>query len=116
MLRFGPGVFCRVFRLELALVLHHAAVWALLTRVPVDVNSLADRKHGAKSQHPYDCAVDLDTAGDRLEHARQLGEYLSRVLGPHYDIVIESDHVHVEFDAGRAKTEISQIWLAPGAQ
>lgn len=111
MLRFEPGIFCRNFRLEVALVLHHAAAWATLARIGVTVNSLGDRRHGPKSQHPYDLAVDLDTDGDKPDHLKLLGEYLSRVLSAEYDVIVEADHVHVEWDNHRPKAELVQPFV-----
>jgi hypothetical protein len=101
MIRFGAGVYCHLFRLEIALVLHHASHWAAISGVIVDVNSLADRQHSAGTLHTFDLAVDLDTAGDRREHLVRLHGYLARVLPPEYDVVLEADHVHVEWDARR---------------
>jgi len=101
MLRFTAGVFSHVFRSELAVVLHHASVWSMLAGVHVDVNALDDKQHGAGTLHGFGLAVDLDTAGDRPIDLARLYGYLARVLLPGYDVVLESDHVHVEWDAHR---------------
>lgn len=107
MLRFEPGIMCRVFRLEIALVIHHAAVWALLARIGVVVNSMGDRRHGPNSLHPWDLAIDLDTDGDKPDHLAQLHAYLARVLGPGYDVILETDHVHIEYDMKRGTPPIA---------
>lgn len=101
MLRFKEGVYSHRFPLEIALVLHHAAVWSTLTGIGAVVNALADSQHQANSLHAWDLAVDLDTDGDRLAQLLQLHGYLARNLSGEYDVVLEDDHVHVEWDARR---------------
>ena len=112
MLRFTAGLYCHVFRMEIAIVLHHAAAWATISGVAVDVNSLADKQHSEGSLHYWDLAVDLDTAGDRAAHLAQLGGYLARVLPPQYDVVEEATHVHVEFDTRRKVPRIAPLLAA----
>lgn len=101
MIRWKAGVYAHVLRLEVALALHHASVWSEIADVGVVVNALADSAHGANSLHAWDLAVDLDTDGDRLSHLAQLCGYLARILPPGYDVVLENDHVHVEWDVKR---------------
>lgn len=51
--------------------------------------------------HPGGRAVDLRTndlpGGAGGEHARELAQVLAQQLGRQYDVVLERDHVHVEF-------------------
>jgi hypothetical protein len=115
MLRFAAGLYCHLFRMEIALVLHHASTWAAVSGVAVDVNSLADKSHSAGSLHYWDLAVDLDTAGDRAAHLAQLHGYLARVLAPSYDVVLEATHVHVEWDAHRKPARVDPIYRGDAA-
>lgn len=101
MIRWKAGVYSHVFRLETALALHHASVWSEISGVGVVVNALADSGHNANSLHAWDLAVDLDTDGDRLSSIVSLHGYLARILPPGYDVVLEQDHVHVEWDVKR---------------
>lgn len=101
MLRFKPEVRIGLFDERAGLVLHYASVWSLGARIDVEVNSANDSTHGANSLHPADLAWDLDTAGDRPEDLALLARYLANRLPPGYDVVRESDHVHVEFDMKR---------------
>ena len=112
MLRFTAGLYCHVFRMEIAIVLHHAAAWSAIAGVPVDVNSLADKVHSEGSLHYWDLAVDLDTAGDRVAHLAQLHGYLARVLPPQYDVIQEPTHVHVEYDTRRKPARLAPLLAA----
>ncbi len=102
MLIWNPGVKCAYFRLEIALAIHHASAWAIAERGTVYVTSMNDREHGARSLHAFDLAVDLGVAGNLAAPLEQLHGYLARVLPAGFDVVLEADHVHVEWDAHRA--------------
>ena len=58
------------------------------------ITSGRDGKHGIGSLHYEGKAFDLRTWNVIEEVARQLRMY----LGPDFDVVVESDHIHVEFD------------------
>lgn len=62
------------------------------------VTSISDGKHGANSLHykglAFDCRISDKTATQTKLFATQL----KTALGPDYDVVLESDHIHVEFD------------------
>lgn len=107
MLRFTEGLLCHVFRLEIALVLHHASTWGVLSGAVVRVIALADRAHGENSLHGWDLAVDLDTPGDVAARLAQLHGYLSRILPPQYELALEPSRVHVEWNAGRQPRELA---------
>lgn len=113
MLRWKAGVFCHLFRLEVALALHHASAWSEVSGVGVVVNALADSKHSTNSLHAWDLAVDLDTDGDRLSHLAALHGYLARNLPAGYDVVLEGDHVHVEWDAKRGAPPVDPGYAHP---
>jgi hypothetical protein len=113
MITFRAGIQFHIFRLEIALAIHHASIWSELAGVGVDVNSGADRAHGPNSLHAWDLAIDLDTARDKIEDLRQLHGYLSRNLPPQYDVVLERDHVHVEWDARRGPAPLTPTYQDP---
>lgn len=73
-----------------------AALESLLG-VQMVVTSGRDGQHGPRSYHPDGYAVDLRTKDYAEAWAYQLG----LVLGPGWDIVIESDHIHIERDVRR---------------
>lgn len=101
MLRFKPEVRIAYFSERAGLVLHYASVWSLRASVDVEVNSANDSTHGVKSLHPMDLAWDLDTAGDRTDDLLKLARFLNAHLPDHYEVLVEGDHVHVEFDMHR---------------
>lgn len=61
------------------------------------ITSAKDGKHSEHSLHYQGLALDLRTwnLGGREMHV--LGE-LKRALGPEYDVVLEKDHIHLEYD------------------
>lgn len=101
MLRFKPEVRIGLFDERAGLVFHFASVWSLRERIDVDINSVNDSTHGPNSLHPDDLAWDLDTAGDKPDHLKALARFLAHRLPREYDVILESDHVHVEFDMKR---------------
>ena len=101
MLRFKPEVRIGLFDERAGLVLHYASIWSLRAGIDVEVNSANDSTHGATSLHPWDLAWDLDTVGDVPSDLKPLARFLAGHLPPGYDVVLESDHVHVEFDMRR---------------
>ena len=101
MMRFGASVRVRVFTPQLADALAIAAEWSLVARVDVDVNSIDDSQHGATTLHGHSLALDLDPATDRPDHTRDLAQFLARRLPAPWQVLLEPDHVHVEWDTGR---------------
>lgn len=60
------------------------------------ITSANDGKHGKNTLHDDGLALDLRTwslQGREVEVAGQL----QAALGPDYDVVLESDHIHLEF-------------------
>ena len=63
------------------------------------LTSGTDGKHGAQSFHPYGLAIDLrtwDFPGDTALSARVVAAIKTK-LGDTYDVVLESDHLHIEY-------------------
>lgn len=103
MIKFKPEVRVVMLTEPLCIVLRQAALWSLRTRVEVEVNSVDDGAniHMQQSLHGYSLAIDLDTGGDKAAETEELAQFLRRVLEPQFDVLLESDHVHVEWDARR---------------
>jgi len=61
------------------------------------VTSALDGKHGPNSFHYVGCAFDLRTRhlGSK-EKVEELARKIRGVLGDHYDVVVEKDHIHIE--------------------
>ncbi len=103
MLRFKPECRVGLFNAQLADMFTAASDWSVLHQVDVRVNSINDGAavHIAGSLHGLDLAadfgVDSNTPGDRTS----LGNYFRAHLPAGYDVILEQDHVHVEYDAHR---------------
>jgi len=62
------------------------------------VTSGLDGEHSAGSLHYYGRAVDFRT---RYFNEREVADaklFLSRALGPDFDVILHSTHIHVEYD------------------
>jgi hypothetical protein len=103
MIRFRPEVRLGFIDKRLTRVLQAAAVWSFRTGVDVAVNSIEDGApvHMQGSLHGFGLAIDLETARDVASETQQLGEFLAKWLDRDYDVVLEADHVHVEWDTHR---------------
>lgn len=66
--------------------------------VGVTITSGREGSHAPRSLHYRGLAVDLRTRGFPLIKVRELSLELRSALGPSYDVVMESDHLHVEYD------------------
>jgi len=69
--------------------------------LPVDINAIDNGTHSATTLHGQSRAWDLDTGGDRSADLHLLFDYLRGVLPPGFDVVLEPDHVHVEWQPKR---------------
>jgi hypothetical protein len=113
MVRFEPTFRLGVLHIETALVLHHASIWSRLAGIDLVVNAGSDGAHRAGSLHPWDLALDLDTEGDRPDDIEQLHGYLARILPFEFDVVLEVDHVHVEYDPHRKPLPLEPRFRQP---
>lgn len=62
------------------------------------ITSVNDGAHMAGSKHYDGAAVDLRIAALNTLAVKQWVEALRAKLGRHFDVVLESDHLHVEYD------------------
>ena len=62
------------------------------------ITSLSDGKHSPSSRHYVGCAADFRTMDIPKEKLPPLRETIANRLGPRYDVVLEPDHLHVEWD------------------
>jgi len=67
-----------------------------------EITSGREGSHGDSSYHYVGYALDFSIEGLSLSDQRLLITNMGDDLGELYDIVLESDHVHVEFDVARA--------------
>jgi len=62
------------------------------------VTSLTDSKHGNGSLHPSGYGGDLRTRNFPKNMVEAVAQDLRERLTDEYDVVVESDHIHIEFD------------------
>lgn len=69
--------------------------------VPFVITSVRDGKHGERSYHyrgmAFDCRLPSRYTGSEGTD-EVIRDELKRALGPQFDVVLESDHLHCEFD------------------
>lgn len=61
------------------------------------ITSARDGRHMSKSLHFLGKAIDLRTR-DMSGKEKKVVEALKKKLGNNFDIVLESDHIHLEYD------------------
>lgn len=119
-MKVKQGVSLAGLKIEMRPVLKAAdKVWKEVVGHEVEVTSTTEGKHSAGSYHPFGYAVDL---GTRDENGEQYDRYRKAILARklqvqlvdefrflsypeetlhRYDIVVESDHIHVEFEVDK---------------
>lgn len=96
-LRFKRGVDIRGLQPEMAL--GAVVAYTVLAKYgPVVITSVKDGAHKQNSLHYQGKAIDLRTWHMREDHKTEALSDLRDQLGPQFDVVLESDHLHVEFD------------------
>jgi hypothetical protein len=61
------------------------------------LTSVVDGKHSAGSLHPDGLAFDCRTRDIPPDKRTLIADQLRAALGPQFDVVLEKDHIHVEF-------------------
>lgn len=78
------------------------------------ITSANDSKHKAGSKHYIDQAFDFRTKNLIGGHvaARQWTVEIAKELGPNFDVVLESDHLHIERDVHIEPSKTDYAWMA----
>lgn len=101
-MRFKEGVHPHGIEPELVLGLMVAeSVWRDLKLPDLVVTSLLDGAHSSTSLHYAGAAADLRTNNMTKEQVGAAGSELKARLGLHFDVIIESDHIHLEYQPRR---------------
>jgi hypothetical protein len=98
-----PYVKIAVFDYRTYQLFETADRWSVIYEKVVDINAVDNGKHSATTLHGFSLAWDLDVDKDIKADLVSLAEYLKMRLPPPYEIVIEADHVHVEWDTHKGK-------------
>lgn len=75
---------------------------------PCVITSCSDSKHGPNSLHYKGLALDLRTRDVLPETMGVMVLEIKQVLGPQFDVVLEKDHLHVEWDPKEVLVEPSE--------
>ena len=94
------GVILKDLKLEMRLVLKFAdEIWNVHGQ-ELWVTSTGDGVHSAGSLHPYGYAVDFRTRYFRdVPEIAEIRDALQMKLGPKYQVLMESRHMHCEYQA-----------------
>jgi hypothetical protein len=77
------------------------ACWGITGREAV-ITSAKDRSHQPNSKHYNGLAVDIRTRGISDADLGMLLAYLIASLGRSWDVVLEPNHMHIEYDPKRS--------------
>jgi len=69
------------------------------------ITSASDGKHGPNSLHYSGNALDLRTRDCKPDDLQMIYTSLRNALGGQFDVVLEKDHIHVEFDPKEPEKE-----------
>jgi len=61
------------------------------------ITSLVDGKHSRGSLHYSGAGIDTRTRHMVDAHKKQVADEIQVRLGPDFDVVLEKDHIHIEF-------------------
>ncbi len=68
------------------------------------ITSGSDSKHGPNSLHYSGQALDLRTNNLPPQAVQSIVDRLKEALGAQFDVVLESDHIHLEWDVKEKPT------------
>jgi len=89
------GVIISGLQIEMRLVMKSAGrVWRSQGETVLRITSGLEGSHGCGSFHPFGYALDLGLPKD----PKLATEELKEKLGDAYDVILERDHIHVEYD------------------
>jgi hypothetical protein len=101
MMRIKCGLTgCRIYGIQPELLMGLIIANDIYTRVQMDlvVTCVGDSNHMGSSLHYVGFAADLNLAGEKTNVVVQR---LKENLGDDFDVVLEGDHIHMEFQPKR---------------
>ena len=98
MISLKPGVVVTGIRPELLLGVIVAERVYERNHYPLTITSLSDGEHRPNSLHYKGFAADLRTRDVAMPLLGVITRELKEALGRDYDVVLEGDHLHLEFD------------------
>ncbi len=101
MLSLKPGVRITGMRPEILLAILAAERAYAEAGCELMVTSCIEGKHSAGSLHYVGAAVDLRTNNVPADKLQRLVEKIRVALGGDFDVIVEADHLHIEFQPKR---------------
>jgi hypothetical protein len=93
------GVDLRGMQPQMALAYSIASsIYSMKAGARCVITSCSDGKHGPNSLHYKGMALDLRTNSLRPDQVHPVYLTLKEALGNQFDVVLEGDHIHLEFD------------------
>jgi len=98
-MKIKPDANIQGIKIEMRPVFIHAdRIWKKYGQ-PLTVTAGMDGEHSAVSLHYYGYAVDLRTRDFNKTQKAKCADELRVALGTAYDVVVEKNHIHVEYQA-----------------
>jgi hypothetical protein len=97
MIRFGIEFNQTGLKTEIAMTIPVIVDVANKFHKDVVLTSGTDRKHGRASLHYVGLGLDITWAMFNREDAQHFARQLAMQLGHKYDVVLEDDHIHLEY-------------------
>lgn len=72
------------------------------------ITSANDSKHGPNSLHYKGQALDLRTRHLNGQGLQSVYHKLKESLGEQFDVVLEADHIHIEFDVKEKQVSVEE--------
>ena len=102
MIKFKKGTRVSGIRTELVLAILIAEGVYNKYGIDLVLTSLDDRRHSPTSLHYSGSAVDVRTRNlPRTVDVQTVGMEIRQALSNDYDVVVESDHIHIEYQPRR---------------
>ena len=97
-MKIKDGVHIPGLKIQMRPVLSIAdKIWSNLGQ-ELAITSALDGTHSAVSLHYYGFALDLRSRYFTPDQKKQTVLLLSKALGPDYDVISHTSHIHIEYD------------------
>lgn len=110
MIHFKQEVEIRSFSYALMPIFINASMWSDRTGISVHISSIDDGAHPGSTtnttDHGLSLAVDMNVDTLKPADLENLYQYLRKTMPRDYDVIAETDHVHIQWDVHRPEQRI----------
>jgi hypothetical protein len=103
-MKLKPGVMVAGVQPEIMLGIMAAHTVYEGLGVELVITSVLDGKHSSRSLHYKGQAIDIRTREMTHNTAKRACELIKKALPDDFDVVLEKDHIHLEYDVKPRKT------------